>query len=91
MAYFRERLPKSVVNYCNDRIVRFGLNVIRSSAATDRDDTAAMAADLETQLISKLELTEQSPIRAHCCLMQREHLQIFATLLISPCSMKPES
>ena len=38
MVYFRKRLPESVVNDCNERIVRHGLNVIRSSASTDHDD-----------------------------------------------------
>jgi hypothetical protein len=38
MVYFRKRLPESVVNDCNDRIVRHGLNVIHSSAANDHDD-----------------------------------------------------
>jgi len=38
MVYFRKRLPESVVNDCNDRIVRHGLNVINSSAANDHDD-----------------------------------------------------
>jgi len=38
MVYFRKRLPESVVNDCNERIVRYGLNVIRSSAANDHDD-----------------------------------------------------
>ncbi len=38
MVCFRKRLPESVVNDCNERIVCHGLNVIRSSGATDRDD-----------------------------------------------------
>jgi hypothetical protein len=38
MVYFRKRLPESVVNDCNDRIVRHGLNVIHSSVANDHDD-----------------------------------------------------
>ena len=38
MVYFRKRLPESVVNDCNERIVRHGLNVIRSSAVNDHDD-----------------------------------------------------
>ena len=38
MVYYRKRLPESVVNDCNERIVRHGLNVIRSSAAIDHDD-----------------------------------------------------
>ena len=31
MVYFRKRLPESVMNDCNERIVRHGLKVIRSS------------------------------------------------------------
>jgi hypothetical protein len=42
MVYFRKRLPESVVNDCNERIVRHGLNVIRSAAAaTDHDDDSS--------------------------------------------------
>jgi hypothetical protein len=39
MVYIRKRLPESVVNDCNERIVRHGLNVIRSAESeTDEDD-----------------------------------------------------
>jgi hypothetical protein len=38
MVYFRKRLPDSVVNDCNERIVRHGLNVIRSVDSQDPDD-----------------------------------------------------
>jgi hypothetical protein len=38
MVYFRKRLPESVVNDCNQRIVRHGLSVIRSSEADEHDD-----------------------------------------------------
>lgn len=38
MVYFRKRLPESVVNYCNERIVRHGLNVIRSAESEDDKD-----------------------------------------------------
>jgi IS5 family transposase len=31
MVYFRKRLPEAIVNDCNERIVRHGLKVIRSS------------------------------------------------------------
>jgi len=41
MVYFRKRLPESVVNDCNERIVRHGLNVIHSAAATDHDDDSS--------------------------------------------------
>ncbi len=37
MVYFRKQLPESVVNDCNQRIVRHDLNVICSSAANDHD------------------------------------------------------
>jgi IS5 family transposase len=37
MVYFRKRLPESIVNDCNERIVRHGLNVIRS-AESERDE-----------------------------------------------------
>jgi hypothetical protein len=36
MVYFRKRLPESVVNDCNERIVRHGLNVIRSAEIRGR-------------------------------------------------------
>jgi IS5 family transposase len=38
MVYFRKRLPASVLNDCNERIVRHGLNVIRSSDSNDQND-----------------------------------------------------
>jgi IS5 family transposase len=41
MVYFRKRLPESVVNDCNERIVRYGLNVISSAASTDHDDDSS--------------------------------------------------
>ena len=41
MVYFRKRLSESVVNDCNDRLVRHGLNVIRSSASIDHDDVTS--------------------------------------------------
>lgn len=52
MVYFRKRLPESVVNDCNERIVRYGLRVIDSSGADHHDDSsnggaAATAADQE--------------------------------------------
>lgn len=40
MVYFRKRLPESVVNDCNERIVRHGLSVIHSSAADDHDNSS---------------------------------------------------
>jgi transposase, IS5 family len=38
MVYFRKRLPESVINDCNERIVCHGLNVIRSAASEDDRD-----------------------------------------------------
>jgi transposase, IS5 family len=38
MVYFRKRLPESVVNDYNARIVRHGLNVIRSASSQDDED-----------------------------------------------------
>ena len=38
MVYFRKRLPEAVVNDCNERIVRHGLKVIRSSVDHDPGD-----------------------------------------------------
>jgi len=38
MVYFRKRLPEAVVNDCNERIVRHGLKVIRSSVDRDPGD-----------------------------------------------------
>jgi len=35
MVYFRKRLPESVINDCNERIVRHGLNVIQAADADD--------------------------------------------------------
>ena len=38
MVYFRKRLPEAIINDCNERIVRHGLNVLRSSAVDDDQD-----------------------------------------------------
>jgi hypothetical protein len=38
MVYFRKRLPEAVINDCNERIVRHGLNLIRSVESVDDDD-----------------------------------------------------
>ena len=37
MVYFRKRLPEAVVNDCNERIVRHGLNLIRASETEEHD------------------------------------------------------
>jgi len=41
MVYFRKRLPESVVNECNERIVHHGLSVICACAANDHDDDSS--------------------------------------------------
>jgi IS5 family transposase len=38
MVYFRKRLPKAIVNDCNERIVRYGLKVIHLSDDKDPSD-----------------------------------------------------
>ena len=38
MVYFRKRLPEAVVNDCNERILKHGLKVIRSSDPQDPGD-----------------------------------------------------
>jgi hypothetical protein len=38
MGHFRRRLPESVINDCNERIVRHGLNVIQSAESQDDED-----------------------------------------------------
>ena len=37
MVYFRKRVPEAVVNDCNERIVRHGLNLIRASETEEHD------------------------------------------------------
>jgi len=46
MVYFRKRLPEAVVNDCNERIVRHGLTVIRSSVGHDPNDDDASGGGL---------------------------------------------
>jgi hypothetical protein len=38
MVYFRKRLPETVVNDCNERIVRHGLTLVRSAESQNDDD-----------------------------------------------------
>jgi transposase, IS5 family len=45
MVYFRKRLPEAVVNDCNERIVRHGLKVIRSSDSQDPGDDSGNGGD----------------------------------------------
>ena len=53
MVYFRKRLPESVVNDCNEQIVRHGLNLIRSDESQDNGD-----ADNGSGLASSEQLTQ---------------------------------
>ena len=48
MMYFQKCLPESLVNAHNERIVRRGLSVIRSSAADDHDDNSDGGATANT-------------------------------------------
>jgi transposase, IS5 family len=46
MVSFRKRLPESVVNDCNERIICHGLAVIQSTASQDdHDDGPGSGAD----------------------------------------------
>ena len=49
MVYFRKRLPESVINDCNERIVRHGLAVIESEASQDDDDHGSESAGSDDQ------------------------------------------
>jgi hypothetical protein len=42
MVYLRKRLPESVVNDCNERIIRHGLAVIQSTASQDDHDEVVL-------------------------------------------------
>jgi hypothetical protein len=49
MVYFRRRLPESVINDCNERIVRHGLNVIQSAESQDDEDGDFPSSDQPVQ------------------------------------------
>lgn len=55
MVYFRKRLPESVVNDCNERIVRHGLSIIRSSEADDHEEDNSHGVEQFPQTISRLD------------------------------------
>ena len=48
MVYFRKRLPEAVVNDCNERIVHYGLKVIRSSDSQDLGDDSGSGGSAST-------------------------------------------
>jgi IS5 family transposase len=48
MVYFRKRLPEAVMNDCNERFVRYGLKVIRSSDSQDLGDDSGSGRSAST-------------------------------------------
>ena len=67
MVDFRQRLPESVVNVCNKRIVRHGLRIIRSSEADDHDADSSHGGEAapatDQQLGSETTRPNQGPLR----------------------------
>lgn len=61
MVYFRKRLPESVVNDCNERIVRHGLNVIRSSDSQDPGDDNASGGGSASTADQPRPLSQKQP------------------------------
>ena len=51
MVYFRKQFAESVVNDCNERIVRHGLNVM-SSPSNDHDDDGTLELDQLLQAVA---------------------------------------
>ena len=67
MVDFSKRLPESVVNDCNERIVRHGLNLIGASETEDHDQDdsqggAARVCDTEQNIISKTTTDHQGSL-----------------------------
>ena len=81
MVYFRKRLPKSVVNNCNERIVRHGLNLFRASETEDHDQDDSQGGAGVCDPEQKLSQRRQQITRAHCLSMQPAHPSVF---VISP-------
>ena len=64
MVYFRKRLTEAVVNHCNERIVRHGLNLIQASETEDQDQDDSQGGggygcDIEQQINSKTTLDDR--------------------------------
>ena len=59
MVYFRKRLPESVVNDCNERIVGYGLKVIRSSDSQGPGDTNGSCGGGSTSSAARPKLSTQ--------------------------------
>ena len=67
MVYFRKRLPEAVVNDCNERIVRNGLNLIQASETEDQDQDDSQGGggnvcDIEQNINSKTTLDSQGSL-----------------------------
>ena len=90
MVYFRKRLPESVVNDCNERIVRHGLNAICSEKSQDDEDgdngSSLPTSDQPTKPGSDKPSSNQGTL----LLTLHASLPIFGTQRISLCSMRPE-
>jgi IS5 family transposase len=65
MVNFHKRLPESVVDDCNERIVRHGLNVIRSAESPDVKDGDHDNGSAAVE-ISKRSLSMHRSTKAHC-------------------------
>lgn len=52
MVYLRKRLPKAIVNDCNERIVHHDVKVIRASNSHDPDDDSGRSASTGDQPIT---------------------------------------
>ncbi|MBM5815006.1 MAG: hypothetical protein FJ083_00010 [Cyanobacteria bacterium K_Offshore_surface_m2_239] len=66
MVYFRKRLPESVVNDCNERIVLHGLSVIRFAAADSHDnDDSSQGSENAAATDQQIESETTRPLKAH--------------------------
>jgi hypothetical protein len=84
MVYFRKRLPESVVNDCNERIVRHGLHVIRSAESEadedDGNDSGIPSSHQPTQpgsynaLSKQVTLLDQPALDWQLCVDVKDHL-----------------
>jgi len=65
MVYFRKRLPETVLNDCNERIVRYGLKVIHLSDERTPVMIVAMEADRPAPLINHKRQIRSRRTRVH--------------------------
>ena len=61
IVHFRKRLPESVVNDCNERIVCHGLNVIRSSSLTDHDVDSSQGGGADRSVDQQIDSNTTQP------------------------------